>query len=72
MGKNDGKIAKTDLGRDGKPDHTTYSYGGLRRSFNSDKGENIRDDHYHENGPNADPKGVTPDSSPHHGMGKDK
>jgi len=57
-----GKIAKTDLARDGKPDHTTYSSGGLRRSYDSDKGENRRNEHYAENGPKAnpvEPKGPT-------------
>lgn len=48
--KSTGKIAKTDLARDGKPDHTTYSYGGIRRSYDSDKGENRRNEHYAENG----------------------
>lgn len=69
---NKGKNAKTDLGRDGKPDHTTYSYGGLRRSFDSDKGENVRNDHYKENG-SRDETGpaVIPDSTPHHNMGKE-
>ena len=44
------RIAVTRLGRDGEPDHTTYSQGGIRRSFNSDKGENVRNDHFAENG----------------------
>lgn len=44
------KIAVTRLAHDGKPDHTTYSIGGLRRSFDSDKGQNVRNDHFAENG----------------------
>ena len=72
MANSGGKNAKTDLARDGEPDHTTYSYEGLRRSFDSDKGENVRNDHYKENGSSKDTEpAVTPDSSPHHGMGKD-
>ncbi len=45
------KNAVTRLAHDGKPDHTTYSYDGLRRSFDSDKGLNPRNDHFAENGP---------------------
>lgn len=44
-----GRIAKTRLANNGYPDHTTYSIGGIRRSFDSDKGENIRNDHFSEN-----------------------
>lgn len=51
MSENDpGKIAVTHLAHDGKPDHTVYSYGGLRRSFDTDKGLNFRNEHYAENG----------------------
>ena len=46
----DDRIAVTRLAHDGRPDHTTYSYGGIRRSFDSDKGENVRNDHFAENG----------------------
>lgn len=50
------KIAKTRLANNGHPDHTTYSYGGLTRSFDSDKGENVRHDHIHPTGDRGDSK----------------
>lgn len=43
------KIAKTILAHDDKPDHTVFAHSDLRRSFNSDKGANVRDVHV---GPN--------------------
>ena len=60
MSNDPGKIAKTDLAKDGKPDHTTYSYGGVRRSYDSDKGDNRRNEHYAENGPSRDSNPVEP------------
>lgn len=41
--------AVTRRGSGGKPDHTTYSLkSGLRRSFDHDKGKNVRNDHFSE------------------------
>ena len=45
-----GRNAVTRLAGGGKPNHTTYSQGGIRRSFDSDRGENVRNDHFAENG----------------------
>ena len=57
-----GRIAVTHLGKNGLPDHTVYSYGGLRRSFDSNKGQNIRNEHYTENGVKG--SAVTPTPPP--------
>lgn len=48
------KMAKTRLANNGHPDHTSYSYDGLTRSFDSDKGENVRNDHIHPTGERGD------------------
>ena len=45
-----GKIAVTQLGNNGLPDHTTFSAGGIRRSFDSDQGMNICNEHLAING----------------------
>ena len=47
-------FAITRLANNGHPDHTTFSIGTLRRSFDSNKGQNVRNDHFAEEGPKKD------------------